>query len=223
MDAVTRSEPTTDGGYREALAGFDRAVNGLKDSAELARLTDDPAAPGLQALVKVMESMAAQFRLRDRDRQAVAGALEQRVAKIRDEAMAQVEASGAQVVEKLAPDLSRLVERSIRQRLWTVRINTVLVSAGTALLLILGSFAAGYGIAYKAGRNDGLVDGKTIAAAMAAGPDAASAWSVLMATNDPVRAMKACRAGGVRDDRGRHYCAMPVWLDPPSAPKDAHR
>ena len=80
MDAVTRSEPTTDGGYREALAGFDRAVNGLKDSAELARLTDDPAAPGLQALVKVMESMAAQFRLRDRDRQAMAVALEQRVA-----------------------------------------------------------------------------------------------------------------------------------------------
>ena len=72
MDAVARSEPASDGGYRDAVAAFDRSVSGLKDSAELARLTDDPAAPSLVALLRVMESMAAQFRLRDRDRQAMA-------------------------------------------------------------------------------------------------------------------------------------------------------
>ena len=223
MDAVARSEPASDGGYRDAVAAFDRSVSGLKDSAELARLTDDPAAPSLVALLRVMESMAAQFRLRDRDRQAMAVALELRVAKIRDEAMARVEASGTHVVERLAPDLSRLVERSVRQRLWTVRIRTVLVSAGGAAALVLLSLAAGYGVGFQTGHTTGLNDGKTIAAAMAAGPNAADSWASLMADNDPVPALKACRGSSGHDGAGRRYCLMPVWLDPPSAPPNAKR
>ena len=155
MDAVAGSPPASDGGYRDAVAAFDRSVSGLKDSAELARLTDDPAAPSLVALLRVMESMAAQFRLRDRDRQAMAVALEQRVAQIRDEAMARVEASGANVVEQLAPDLSRLVERSVRQRLWTVRMRTVLISAGGGIGLVLLSLGAGYGIGFQTGTDNG--------------------------------------------------------------------
>ena len=223
MDAVAGAPPAPDGGYRDAVAAFDRSVSGLKDSAELARLTDDPAAPSLVALLRVMESMAAQFRLRDRDRQAMAVALEQRVAKIRDEAMARVEASGANVVEKLAPDLSRLLERSVRQRLWTVRMRTVLISAAGGIGLVLLSLGAGYGIGFQTGQTTGLNDGKTIAAAMAAGPAAADSWASLMADNDPVPALKACRRSGGHDASGRHYCLMPVWLDPPSAPPEAKR
>jgi hypothetical protein len=223
MDALKVSEPGTDSGYLEALAAFDRSIKGLKDSAELARLTDDPAMPGLQALVRVMETMAAQFRLRDRDRQAMAVALEQRVAKITHEAMARVEASGASVVAKLAPELSRLVERSIRQRLWTVRLKTIFASAGIAVALSVTSLAIGYAIAYKAGLKDGLLDGKTIATAMATGPQAAAIWAQLMAVNDPVQAMKACRNGVSKGADGRRYCAIPVWLDSPSAPNSAHK
>ena len=223
MDAVARTEPTSDGGYRDAVAAFDHSVGGLRDSAELARLTDDPAAPSLVALLRVMEAMGAQFRLRDRDRQQMAVALEQRVAKIRDEAMARVEASGAHVVERLAPDLSRLVERSVRQRLWTVKLTTVVISGGIGIGLVLISLAAGYGIAFRHGRDAGLIDGKTIAAAMAAGPDAAGSWASLMANNDPVRALQACRGSSGHDAGGRHYCLMPVWLDPPGAPPSAKR
>jgi hypothetical protein len=223
MDAVAGSQPGSDGGNRHAVAAFDRTVLGLKDSAELARLTDDPAAPSLLALLRVLESMGAQFRLRDRDRQAMAVALEQRVARLRDEAMARVEASGANVVERLAPDLSRLVERSVRQRLWIVRLRTVLISAGGAVGLVLLSLAAGYGIGFQTGHTTGLNDGKTVVAAMAAGPAAADSWARLMADNDPVAALKACRNSGGRDASGRHYCLMPVWLDPPSAPPEAKR
>ena len=221
MDAVARTEPTAGESYREAAAAFDRSVAGLRDSSELARLTDDPAAPSLGALLKVMESMGAQFRLRDRDRQAMAVALEQRVARIRDEALAQVEASGATVVERLAPELSKLVERSLRQRLWTVQLRTLLLAGGAAAALIFMSFAAGYGVAFRAGRDSGLQDGRTIAAAMAAGPQAAASWARLMADNDPVPALKACDNSRGHDTAGRRYCLMPVWLDPPAAPPPA--
>jgi hypothetical protein len=56
----------------------------------------------------------------------------------------------------------------------------------------------------------------TISAAMAAGPGAASAWASLMADNDPVQALTACRKSVSTDVQGRRYCSMPVWLDPPT-------
>jgi hypothetical protein len=71
---------------------------------------------------------------------------------------------------------------------------------------------------YAAGLNAGQTRGEeaahTIQAAMAAGPNAAGTWSILMADNDPVSAMAACRKSIASDADGRRYCFMPVWIDP---------
>ncbi|GAB0120036.1 hypothetical protein Acid7E03_41080 [Acidisoma sp. 7E03] len=64
----------------------------------------------------------------------------------------------------------------------------------------------------------GEVVGNTISAAMAAGPEAAATWSRLMANNDPVRALAVCKQSVSTNANGRRYCAMSVWLDPPSVP-----
>ena len=41
----------------------------------------------------------------------------------------------------------------------------------------------------------------------------------VMAANDPVAALAACRQHTARDAQGRRYCAMSVWLDPTWAPQ----
>jgi hypothetical protein len=63
---------------------------------------------------------------------------------------------------------------------------------------------------------DENVAGRTIEAAMAAGPDAATEWSRLMAANDPVAALKGSKSE--RDANGRRYCQIPMWLEPPTPP-----
>ncbi|MDA8383750.1 MAG: hypothetical protein M0037_11970 [Betaproteobacteria bacterium] len=57
-----------------------------------------------------------------------------------------------------------------------------------------------------------------IDAALGAMRGAAAAWAALMADSDPVQALAACQKAVATDPHGRRYCAMPVWLDPPSAP-----
>ena len=83
-------------------------------------------------------------------------------------------------------------------------------------MLVVGGFA--YAAGLNAGRTQGEIVGQTINAAMAFGPDAAAAWSSLMANNDPVRALAACQKNAAAEAKGRRYCGLPVWLDSPPAP-----
>lgn len=223
MDAVEPSPSGNGDGFPETLAAFEQSLAGLRDSAQLARLTDDPAAPALEALVRLFAVSARQFQVRDRERKEIAMSMEVRARRIAEDATAQIQASGTAIIERLAPELSRLVDRSLRQRLWSVRLKILAATAGMAVALSIACFGIGYGMAYKAGRNDGLLDARTIAAAMATGPQAAASWAQLMADNDPVQAMKACRRQVSAGGDGRRYCAMPVWLDPPSVPNGAHK
>ena len=71
------------------------------------------------------------------------------------------------------------------------------------------SFAAGE----SSGVTKGEVEAQAINAAMNAGSGAASAWSLLMANNDPVQALAECEKSKGVASNGQHYCSMPVWLD----------
>ena len=217
MDAVEAQSSQADTGYPQAMAAFGESVSALRDSADLARLTDDPAAPSLEALVRVMTTVERQFQAREGERKLVVAALDARAKRIAEDATKRIEASGATIVAGLAPELAKLVDRSVRLRVWNVRTGTLAAVGGVAVALAVACFAVGYGLAYKAGRNDGLLAGKTIAAAMSAGPEAAVAWAQLMAANDPVQGLKACRAA-IEHDHDRRSCLMPVWLDPPLPP-----
>jgi len=222
MAAVTDGGTSQDG-FGARLAAFEDCVDSLRDSSRYARLSGDPAADSLAAMVRVMESVAVAFRTRMAERTQISQSLRQEVDAISQAAITRVEARGAATVESLVPRLVALTERAVERRLWLVKLRTLILAGGAVCVLVLAVFALSYGAGYASGRQDGLIAANTIAAAMAAGPHAASAWAKLMAANDPVQALAACRKKSVKDAQGRRYCALPVWLDPPSPPNTARK
>ena len=93
-----------------------------------------------------------------------------RARRIAEDATNQIQASGTAIIQRLAPELTRLVDRAVRQRLWTIRLRTVAISAGAGITLLLGAGAAAYIYGYRAGNVAGLMDGHMVNAAVAAGP-----------------------------------------------------
>jgi hypothetical protein len=216
MDAIIESEPAADK-VNAALADLQKALKGLEWSAEFSRLSGDPAAESLTALWQVLAGMGALMQARQAERAEVAAAVAGETQLVVDRASAELERRSAALMERLGPDLARAAERHAAARLWSIRLRTVLAAGAVAVALCSAVFAVSYGAGFSNGRNEGLIAGKTIAAAMAAGPGAAMAWSQLMAANDPVVALKNCKAE--RNTSGRHYCRMAVWLDGPVAPE----
>lgn len=210
MDAVTPSDPAAKK-VDTALADLQRALKGLEWSAEFSRLSGDPAAESLTALWQVLAGMGALMQARQAERAEVAAALAAETQLVVDRASAELERRSAKLVERLGPDLARAAERHAAVRLWSIRLRTLLAAGAVSVVLATVVFAVSYSAGFSNGRATGLHAGKTIAAAMAAGPDAAQAWSRLMAANDPVAALKNCKAE--HDSNGRRYCRMPVWLD----------
>jgi hypothetical protein len=204
--------------FADALAGYEASVAGLRDSAQLARLTDDPAAPSLEAMVRLMAAAARQFEVRERERKEIAASLDMRARRIAEDATNQIQASGTAIIQRLAPELTRLVDRAVRQRLWTIRLRTVAISAVAGITLLLGAGAAAYIYGYRAGNAAGLLDGHMVNAAVAAGPGAPAAWAQIMAHNDPVPALQTCLAHRAKDAAGRAFCALPIWLEAAPAP-----
>lgn len=211
MDAVTPTDPAARQ-VDAALSDLQKALKGLEWSAEFARLSGDPAAESLTALWQVMAGMGSLMQARQAERAEVAASLAAETQLVVDRASAELERRSAGLVERLGPDLARAAERHAAARLWSIRLRTVLVAGAVAAALGVAVFAVSYGAGFSNGRNAGLIAGKTIAAAMAAGPDAGLAWSRLMAANDPVAALKNCRPE--KDGTGRRYCRLAVWLDP---------
>jgi hypothetical protein len=120
---------------------------------------------------------------------------------------------------QLAPRLVAVVERTTRAQMQNARMR-IIIGGGAALAIGLALVAGvSYAAGFAAGRLQGEDSAHTISAAMAAGPGAASAWASLMADNDPVQALAACRKLVSTDANGRRFCAMPVWLDAPFIPR----
>lgn len=215
MDAVTPPEPAARK-VEVALADLDKALKGLEWSAEFSRLSGDPAAESLTAFWQVLAGMGALMQARQAERVEIAAAVAGETQLVVDRASAELERRGAALIERLGPDLARAAERYAAARLWSIRLRTLLAASGVAVALGVTVFAVSYGAGFNSGQAKGLLAGKTIGTAMAAGPDAARAWSRLMAVNDPVAALNNCKAE--RDANGRRYCQIPMWLEPPTQP-----
>jgi hypothetical protein len=210
MDALTGPDPAAKK-VDAALVDLQKALKGLEWSAEFSRLSGDPAAESLTALWQVLAGMGALMQARQAERAEVAEALAAETQLVVDRASAELERRSAKLVERLGPDLARAAERYAAARLWSIRLRTLLAAGAVALTLGVVVFAVSYGAGFSNGRAMGFLAGKTISAAMAHGQEGATAWSRLMATNDPVAALKSCKPE--RDSNGRRYCRMPVWLD----------
>jgi hypothetical protein len=71
-----------------------------------------------------------------------------------------------------------------------------------------------YAAGLNAGRTQGEDAAHVIRTAMAAGPDAALDWALLMANNAPGPELAECKKNIATDEYGRRSCSLPIWLDP---------
>ncbi len=188
----------------ETREAFERA-------ASASFLHDDPAKDQLLAMGLAMDAMLQICEINDANQKNVTSSLEANIKEIAGKAT-------EQLVEQVGPDVAGAIESATQFQLKTVRIRSIL--GGAASVLIGAALIAGfaYSAGFEAGRTNGEVAANTIAAAMASGPGAAAAWSALMADNDPVQALTACKKLIAVASDGRHYCSMPVWLDRTIAP-----
>jgi hypothetical protein len=175
-------------------------------AASASYLHDDPAKDQLLAMGLAMDAMLQICEVNDASQKNATVSLEGRIQEI-------VGKATQQFVEQAGPDVADAIESATRFQLKTIRLRSLL--CGAAGVLIGAALIAGfsYSTGFEAGQIHGEVAANIISAAMTSGPGAADAWSSLMANNDPVQALAACKKSVVVASDGRHYCSMPIWLD----------
>jgi hypothetical protein len=183
-------------------------------TAQLAGLKNDPTLPLLKILAA---SFGLQWRLHDQTilhQRDASSQLDRQVAESIRQGETALQANKLSIMDQLAPMIANEVSRITKARLWTIKLRTGLIGTAVVAGLMIFGGCLTYGTGYAAGRAQGESNARIIAAAMAAGPGAASAWSTIMALNDPVRALATCKQSISTDDEGRRSCSLPIWLDP---------
>lgn len=186
----------------------------LRRAAAAAALKSDPLAEQLQALAVCVGALSDLYQASEATQIDIANTLKTQTGVIADEAIARVHASGMDIVNQLAPQLAGAADRTMRMKITTLRIRSIVfLSLALSLAILVPSL-----FTYAAGLNDGRFQGETaadlISLAMKAGPAEALAWSQLMQDNNGASAMAVCRKNIQQDASGRHYCMLPVWTDP---------
>ena len=217
-------DPISSAARRDALhEQISEAQMILRRAAAAAALKSDPLAEQLQALAVCVGALSDLYQASEATQIDIANTLKTQTGVIADEAISRVHASGMDIVNQLAPQLANAADRTMRMKITTLRIRSIVgLGLALALAILMPSL-----FTYAAGLNDGRfqaeIAARVIPADMKAGPAEALAWGQLMQDNDGVTAMAACRKSMQQDASGRHYCFMPVWTDPispavPSAP-----
>jgi hypothetical protein len=210
-------DPLNSGSRRDALHNKVEAAQAvLRRAAAASVLRNDPLAEQIRAIAESIGALADIYEASEDTQLEIAATLSKLGDVVTNESVAKVHASGVALIDQLAPRLATLVQTNARQQLWTLRLRTILGGSAAliATLAVAGVFV--YATGYAAGRTQGEVAANTNSAAMAAGPEAATTWALLMANNDPTKAMMACRKAVYQDDQGRRACNLPVWIEPPA-------
>jgi hypothetical protein len=124
-------------------------------------------------------------------------------------------ASAMSISKELGPQLLKAALPTVQLALRFMKQRTIFWALFAMVAIVLISNMFTYAAGLNNGRSQGEVAAHTIQEAMAAGPDAAVDWALLMANNDPTPALEECRKAISKDEYGRKSCLMPVWLDPP--------
>ena len=195
----------------------------LRRTAAAAALKSDPLAEQLQALAVCVGALSDLYQASEATQIDIANTLKTQSAAIADDAIARVHASGMDIVNKLAPQLANAADRTMGQKITTLRIRSIVFLSLALTLAILLPSVFTYAAGLNSGRFQAEVADHLISVAMKAGPTEAVAWGQLMQDNDGAGALAVCRKNLEQDADGRHYCLMPVWTDPaspagPSAP-----
>jgi hypothetical protein len=190
----------------------------LREAADAAVIKNDPLCQHLNALAL---SIGAHYKIycASEETQAV---LEQSIRShtdaITNGVLDVVRSSLNTMVKEVGPQLLKIALPTMQQALRFMKYRTIYwaLLATAALVVVSGMFS--YAVGLNHGRYQGEAAAHAIQSAMVSGPDAAMDWALLMANNDPAPALADCRKNITADAEGRHYCAMPVWLDPPPRP-----
>ncbi len=219
MDAVSQALPTSPQPPADDLdAAVETARTEIASAIQLSGLKNDPLVHLMQAVGASLEAQHRLHRASTGYLREVSGRLDQQVAEATATAEGVLAARQATVMAQLAPQLAKMTEQSIRAKLWTIKLRTIVMTTGMAVMLGLVSLSAGYGLGYATGQDAGLRTKETIVtAAQSDGPDAAAIWARLMNDNDPRPAIAACEKSVVWQN-GQRACSLPVWLDPPPPP-----
>lgn len=206
---------TTTNGRAETRAKLDATLGAMRRAASASHLKGDPLSDQLHALADSIEALGAIFEASADTQVQIASTLRAQADVVVHDAIERVHADSDGIIAQLAPRLAAVVDQTTRAHAQTARMRIII--GGAAALAIGLALVAGvsYAAGSAAGRTEGEITGHTVAAAMAAGPGAAAAWATLMADNDPVQALAACKEAVSTSAQGRRFCSMPVWLDPP--------
>ncbi|HQT65704.1 MAG: hypothetical protein B7Z75_14320 [Acidocella sp. 20-57-95] len=210
-------DPISPAARREALhEQITEAQMVLRRAAAAAALKSDPLAEQLRALAMCVGALSDLYQASEATQIEIANTLKTQTGAIANEAIDRVHASGIDIVNKLAPQLANAADRTMRQKITTLRIRSILAMGLSLALTILLPSLFTYAAGLNAGRFQGEVASQLISVAMKAGPTEAIAWGQLMQDNNGASAMAVCRKNLQQDAGGRHYCLMPVWTDPVS-------
>jgi len=192
----------------------------MERGIQLGGLKNDPTLPLIKAL---SASLGLQWRLHD---QAVgyfrdaSDRLDRQLADTIAQGKQALETKRMAIAESLAPELTKLMTKSVRTWNRSVTIRTALNFGGVAVALALGVGLAGYGAGWQAGHSSSLATTGALAGAInQAGPDAETALVGMVRANDVAEAWAKCQKTAVTDKGGRRVCAMPMWADPEGQPK----
>jgi hypothetical protein len=210
----------TPGGRRNATrAKLAEAQAAMLRAASAAVVKGDPLAGQLQALALCIGGLTEIYEASEDTKLEIAHTFRTQTNTVASDAIEKVHASGMDIIKELAPKLSAITEETLRKNIWMMKLRTVFWGAGGIIALMVVGGCLTYGSGYANGLTKGEDNGKVISEAMNAGPGAATAWSAIMALNDPVRALAACKQSITSDDEGRRSCSLPIWLDPFPAPR----
>jgi hypothetical protein len=186
----------------------------------LGGLKNDPTLPLIKAL---SASLGLQWRLHDQSVRYFLSAsdrLDRQLADTIAQGEQALETRRIGIVESLAPELAKLIAKSIRTWNRSVTLTTALTFGGFAVAVALGGGMAGYGAGWQAGNTSALSASGALAGAIhQAGPDAETALVGMVRANNVAEAWARCQKTATPDKDGRRVCSMPMWADPEGQPR----
>jgi hypothetical protein len=191
----------------------------MERGIQIGGLKNDPTLPLIKAL---SASLGLQWRLHDQAVSYFRSANDRLDRKLVD-TIAQgeqaLETRRIGIVESLAPELARLMAKSVRSWNRSITVKTALIFGGFAVALALGVSMAGYGAGWQAGRTGAVSASGALAGVIhQAGPEAETAMIGMVRANNVAEAWAKCQKTATDDKDGRRVCSMPMWAAPEGQP-----
>jgi len=208
MDSVNPAEKRS--ALRQKVS---HAQNALQSAASASFLKGDPLAEQLKAMSVAIGVMTDLHEASQETQIDIAETLKSQSDAVTREAIARVEAAGAELALKIGPEIAAEAKWTMRQEFKVLRMRSIGILTGILLAVVAVPSAFTYAAGLNNGRTQGEDAANTIGQAMHREPAAAAVvWAQLMDLNNPVPEMALCRQSITTAPDGSESCEMPVWI-----------